>query len=123
MATGGGKGEVTLLATYCGKRLSLTVPTNAKVGDVVQKAVETLNLRKEDLPLSLLYQGNPIDDQAPLDVSQERSDRLARAWGGRVSRQRPPAGGSGQDEGSDGHSPCQEEPRWKSHHAESSVNY
>lgn len=68
MATGG-KGEVTLLATYCGKRLAVTVPTNAKVGDVVQKAAETLNLRKEDLPLSLLYQGSPIDDMAPLDVS------------------------------------------------------
>ncbi|CAI8008617.1 hypothetical protein GBAR_LOCUS5891 [Geodia barretti] len=68
MATGG-QGEVTLLATYCGKRLSLTVPTSAKVGDVVHKAVETLNLRKEDLPLSLLYQGDPIDDMAPLEVA------------------------------------------------------
>ena len=69
MATGQ-PGEVTLLATYCGKRLSLTVPTNAKVGEVVQKAAETLNLRREDLPLSLLYQGAPIDDMAPLDVSR-----------------------------------------------------
>jgi hypothetical protein len=67
MATAGG--EVTLLATYCGKRLSLTVPTSVKVGDVAHKAAETLNLRKEDLPLSLLYQGNPIDDMAPLDVA------------------------------------------------------
>jgi hypothetical protein len=68
MATGG-QGEVTLIATYCGKRLSLTVPTTVKVGDVVHKAVETLNLRKEDLPLSLLYQGDPIDDMAPLEVA------------------------------------------------------
>ena len=72
MATGGAQGDVTLIANYGGKRLSLTVPTNAKVGDVVQKAVETLNLRREDLPLSLLYQGSPMDDQAPLEVSRSR---------------------------------------------------
>lgn len=70
MATGGGHGDVTLIANYSGKRLSLTVPTNAKVGDVIQKAVETLNLKREDLPLSLFYQGNPIDDMTPLDVSR-----------------------------------------------------
>ena len=69
MATAAGQKEVTLLATYCGKRLSLTVPTKVKVADVVQKAAETLNLKSEDLPLSLLYQGSPIDDTAPLDVS------------------------------------------------------
>ena len=76
MATGGGRGEVTLIANYSGKRLSLTVPTNAKIGDVVQKAVETLGLKKEDLPLSLLYQGNPIDDMTPLDVSDVSSEAL-----------------------------------------------
>lgn len=68
MATGG-RSEVTLIAHYCGKKLSLTIPTNAKVGDIVQKAVETLHLKKEDLPLSLIYQGTPVDDAVPLEVS------------------------------------------------------
>ena len=86
MATGG-QGEVTLLATYCGKRLSLTVPTSAKVGDVVHKAVETLNLRKEDLPLSLLYQGDPIDDMAPLEVSSSRWETVVQPR--KLSRRSP----------------------------------
>ena len=73
MATGG---DVTLIANYSGKRLCLTVPTNATIGDIVQKAVETLNLKKEDLPLSLLYQGNPIDDMTPLDVSDATAARV-----------------------------------------------
>lgn len=68
---------------YCGKRLSLTVPTTAKVGDVVQKAAETLNLKKEDLPLSLLYQGNPIDDMAPLEVYiADRLVEVLASYGG-----------------------------------------
>ena len=71
MATRAEGGEnVTLIAHYSGKKLTLTVPTNAKVGDVVEKAAETLHLKREDLPLSLLYQGNAIDDTVPLDVSR-----------------------------------------------------
>ena len=69
---------MTLVAHYSGKRLTLTVPTNAKVGDVVQKAAETLHLKKEDLPLSLLYQGNAMDDSVPLDVSGETTLFLKR---------------------------------------------
>ena len=60
MATGGGANTVTLLVTYSGQKLNLTIPTNAKVGDVIHKAVEGLKLKKEDLPLSLLYQGSPL---------------------------------------------------------------
>ena len=67
-AEGGQK--VTLLVYYSGKKLAVTVPTTGKVGDVVQKAVETLHLKQEDLPLCLLYQGNAIDDDLPLDVSR-----------------------------------------------------
>lgn len=68
MATGG-SGDVTLIAHYCGKKLSLTIPVKAKVGDIVQKAAETLHLKKEDLPLSLIYQGTPVDDGTPVEVS------------------------------------------------------
>ena len=116
MATGGAQGDVTLIANYGGKRLSLTVPTNAKVGDVVQKAVETLNLRREDLPLSLLYQGSPMDDQAPLEVS--RSCQCAHpASPCRV------AGGSGEDERSDGNSSCEEDQGWENHYPESYLDH
>ena len=69
MATGGGANTVTLLVTYSGQKLNLTIPTNAKVGDVIHKAVEGLKLKKEDLPLSLLYQGSPLPDDAPVEVS------------------------------------------------------
>ena len=62
-------GDVTLIAHYSGKKLSLTIPTNAKVGDVVQKAAETLHLKQADLPLTLLYQGIPVDDGVLVEVS------------------------------------------------------
>ena len=70
MATGGGSGEVSLIAHYSGKKLHLCIPSNAKVGDIVQKAVESLNLKEKDLPLSLLYQGTPVDDTVPVDVGR-----------------------------------------------------
>lgn len=77
MATGGG-GDVTLIAHYSGKKLSLTIPVKAKVGDIVQKAAETLHLKKEDLPLSLIYQGTPVDDGTPVEVSCVPQVEIAR---------------------------------------------
>ena len=71
-------GDMTLIAHYSGKRLSLTIPTNAKVGDVVQKAAETLHLKKADLPLSLLYQGVPVDDGVLVEVNTASVDTRAR---------------------------------------------
>ena len=69
MATGGDSKSVTLQVAYRGKRLLVTVPTNAKVGDIVGKAIENLGLKGEDLPLSLLYQGSPLPDDMSVDVS------------------------------------------------------
>lgn len=77
MATGGGEGNkiAQLVAHYNGQRLLLSIPTTAKVGDVVHKAVEKLKLSTQDLPLSLLYQGTPINDDVPLDVSSGLIDQ------------------------------------------------
>ena len=69
MATGGDSKSVTLWVAYRGKRLVVTVPTNAKVGDIVGMAKANLGLKGQDLPLSLLYQGSPLPDDMPVDVS------------------------------------------------------
>ena len=114
MATGGDSKSVTFLVTYSGQKLSVTIPTNAKVGDVVGKAIETLGLKREDLPLSLLYRGSPLPDDAPVDVSVlysmlcSGSARGSQAWLCVDSYPRLFLGRLGEVEGRDSHPSRQE---------------
>lgn len=57
----------TLTVRYETQRVTLHVPKTAKVGDVLGKAAETLNVPLGEL--SLLYQGNELPDDTPIKVS------------------------------------------------------